>query len=143
MRFDPRPRAAGRVDRRSASAPLTVKASCDLSEQLSECTVAAGDNGAYRRSPAECRHFYANEVGDKNKKKRQKKKKTSLAWHKNQLVPLCVEFPPLLFLFFCHAHTLIWLNSGDRKTCGTSRRDGIILFFAPAGDGDVDRKCQL
>lgn len=50
---------------------------------------------------------------------------------------------PLYVLFFCHAHTLIWLNSGDRKTCGTSRRDGIILFFAPAGDGDVDRKCQL
>lgn len=43
--------------------------------------------------------------------------------------------------FFCH--TLMWLNSGDRKTCGNSRRDGIILFSGTAGDVDVDRKCQL
>lgn len=72
-------------------------------------------------------------------------KKTKLHLHGTKISPyLCVwSFLPFLFIyFFCHAHALIWLNSGDRKTCGTSRRDG-ILFFTPAGDGDVDRKCQL
>lgn len=90
MRFDPRPHAGGRVDRWSTSPLLTVKASSDLSERLSECTVAAGDNGVCHRSPVECRHFYANEVGEKNKIK-----KNSLAWLK--CVYVCVAFPPLYF----------------------------------------------
>lgn len=61
---------------------------------------------------------------------------------KSARTSVCGVSSPFYFYFFCHAHALIWLNSGDRKTCGTCRRDG-ILFFTPAGDGDVDRKCQL
>lgn len=43
-----------------------MKACSDLSDSLSKCTVATGDNGASDCSQVEHCYLYANEAGSKN-----------------------------------------------------------------------------
>lgn len=55
-----------RVDRWSTPVIFTVRVRSDLSDSLSKCTVAMGDNGASDYSWVECCYLYANEVGSNN-----------------------------------------------------------------------------
>lgn len=107
---------------------LIVKVGSDLSDGLSMCAVAAGDNGASNCSQVERCYLHAYEVGSKNF--------ISIEIHPH----LCPVSFTCLFLCGC----IYVAQRKERKVMGKYTLFIMGSFcVALNSDRDVDRNCQL